>query len=300
MSNPFFSILIPCFNSREYIKETLASCFDQKCIDYEIIICDNSSNDNISVILEEYQKNNLKYFLGKTQASMISLRNFLIEQSNGKYIVWLEPGDKLTDDFLQEAYILLNNKHYDILQFKSIWELQDTVYYPEENTEIDYSDFNCIDIYFDRDDMNQDSLWGKIISSQIMKISKAPELEFVLSAEEVLYSVILYLNAKTYKKINTNACYIYNSLIDHFHGLSELNLNNIKYMCKLRNEQLKHNLNLLKTYEDKYKLKCLEKIYLFSIFNDILNLKDLEERKEALNEFYKYFNLKLSSNIFYE
>jgi hypothetical protein len=50
--------------------------------------------------LEKYKKDNLKYFLGKKQVSMISLRNFLIEQSKGQYIVWLEPGDKLTDDFL--------------------------------------------------------------------------------------------------------------------------------------------------------------------------------------------------------
>jgi hypothetical protein len=69
-------------------------------------------------------------------------------------------------------------------------------------------------------------------------------------------------------------------------------------MCKLRDEQLKYNLNLLMIYKDKYKLKCLEKIYLFSIFNDILNLESLDDRKEALNEFYKYFNLQLGSNIF--
>jgi hypothetical protein len=42
--------------------------------------------------------------------------------------------------------------------------------------EIEHEDTNCIDVYFNRDDMNQDSLWGKIISSDIMKISKAPDI----------------------------------------------------------------------------------------------------------------------------
>jgi hypothetical protein len=42
--------------------------------------------------------------------------------------------------------------------------------------EIEHEDTNCIDVYFNRDDMNQDSLWGKIISSDIMKISKAQDI----------------------------------------------------------------------------------------------------------------------------
>ena len=40
------SVIIPTYNSEKYIKKSLNSIFIQNFDNYEIIICDNLSNDN--------------------------------------------------------------------------------------------------------------------------------------------------------------------------------------------------------------------------------------------------------------
>jgi hypothetical protein len=125
----------------------------------------------------------------------------------------------------------------------------------------------------------QDALWGKVINSYVMKKCLVDDYP-TFAAEEVFYSVLLYKNAMSFMTVDSSY-YIYNTTIDHFNGLSSFNLDNIKYMCKIRNEQLNRNLKLLNTNDRKYDLGCLNKLYLFNIFNDILNLENVKEMKEA-------------------
>ena len=41
-----FSIIVTSYNKGQYIKECLESCLKQSIKDYEIIVCDNFSDDN--------------------------------------------------------------------------------------------------------------------------------------------------------------------------------------------------------------------------------------------------------------
>lgn len=51
------SVIIPCFNSEEYIERAIESVLKQPYTDYEIILVNNNSSDNTINILEEYSKN---------------------------------------------------------------------------------------------------------------------------------------------------------------------------------------------------------------------------------------------------
>ena len=48
---PPISIIIPCYNSANYIKETLLSIYHQSYQNFEIIAIDDGSNDNTLEIL---------------------------------------------------------------------------------------------------------------------------------------------------------------------------------------------------------------------------------------------------------
>ena len=52
-----FSILITSYNKGQYLEECITSCMNQTNKDFEIIICDNYSNDNSNQIFEKYEKN---------------------------------------------------------------------------------------------------------------------------------------------------------------------------------------------------------------------------------------------------
>lgn len=44
--NPFFSVVVPCYNSEKYIEEAINSIRNQSFTDWEIVIVDDKSTDN--------------------------------------------------------------------------------------------------------------------------------------------------------------------------------------------------------------------------------------------------------------
>ena len=52
--NPFFSIIIPCYNSASYIQECLDSLTKQSFTDWEAIVVNDASSDEASEIIEQY------------------------------------------------------------------------------------------------------------------------------------------------------------------------------------------------------------------------------------------------------
>ena len=51
---PFFSVIICCFNSEEFIKETIDSVINQTFKDWEIVVVDDGSSDETSKIIHDY------------------------------------------------------------------------------------------------------------------------------------------------------------------------------------------------------------------------------------------------------
>ena len=51
---PKFSIIIPVYNVRNYIKRTLDSVFSQSYKDFEVIVVDDGSSDGSIDIAKEY------------------------------------------------------------------------------------------------------------------------------------------------------------------------------------------------------------------------------------------------------
>ena len=50
------SVIIPCYNTEQYVEETLKSVLDQSFKDYEIICLNDGSTDGTLEILNRYQK----------------------------------------------------------------------------------------------------------------------------------------------------------------------------------------------------------------------------------------------------
>ena len=54
MSSPFFSVIIPTYNRAKTITNTLKSVMIQQFQDFEVLIVDNDSSDNIEEVLAKY------------------------------------------------------------------------------------------------------------------------------------------------------------------------------------------------------------------------------------------------------
>ncbi|MCK5460777.1 glycosyltransferase [Candidatus Gracilibacteria bacterium] len=111
--NPVVSIVIPFFNHGKFLEETLESLLDQTFQDFEILVIDDASTDNVSLeILKELEKkyDTIKIFHNKKNSGPAFSRNFGVKQALGEFILPIDADDKIEKTFLEKALFLLK-KH---------------------------------------------------------------------------------------------------------------------------------------------------------------------------------------------
>tara|TARA_B110001452_G_scaffold253508_1_gene244290 strand:+ start:8862 stop:10181 length:1320 start_codon:yes stop_codon:yes gene_type:complete len=104
---PFFSIIIPVYNSKKYFKECLKSVIDQDFNNYEVIIINDASNDGSRKIFNDFRKisTKIKIIENKKNLGVSISRNKGIVQSVGKYIIFLDSDDILQPNILKRLYL---------------------------------------------------------------------------------------------------------------------------------------------------------------------------------------------------
>lgn len=90
------SIIIPCYNSANYIGQAIDSVIEQMYTDWELIIVDDCSTDESFEIIEFYLKKVKSIFYFKTDftsGSPAVPRNIGIANASGRYIAFLDSDD---------------------------------------------------------------------------------------------------------------------------------------------------------------------------------------------------------------
>jgi glycosyltransferase involved in cell wall biosynthesis len=112
------SVITPCYNSAEYIVQTIESVLIQTYQKWEMIIIDDCSVDNSVEIIFTYQKKDRRIKLYKTEkctGSPIEPRNMGIENASGQYIAFLDSDDVWLPNKLENQTKLFNNKDVGIV-----------------------------------------------------------------------------------------------------------------------------------------------------------------------------------------
>ncbi len=102
------SVIIPAYNYGRYIRKAVDSVLSQTEKDVEVIVVDDGSTDNTQEILETEYKDKIKYFRQKNQGAPVA-RNKGIEESTGKYIVFLDADDALFPENIEKKAAFLDN-----------------------------------------------------------------------------------------------------------------------------------------------------------------------------------------------
>jgi glycosyltransferase involved in cell wall biosynthesis len=98
---PFFSIVVPIYNRADLFLATLSTLQEQDFKDFEIIIIDDGSSDNIKERIGAFTSahNNIHYFYQKN-GERGSARNNGIRRATGKYVVMFD-----SDDFMHKNHL---------------------------------------------------------------------------------------------------------------------------------------------------------------------------------------------------
>lgn len=99
-TTPIVSIIMPCWNSGEYIEESIQSALAQNYPALELIIVDDGSTDAATISLLDSLHHPLIKILRENHAGPSHARNRGIEAASGTYILPLD-----SDDLIEPAYV---------------------------------------------------------------------------------------------------------------------------------------------------------------------------------------------------
>ncbi len=111
------SIIIPIYNTEEYLSECLNSIINQTLKDIEIILVNDGSSDDSGKICDEYAlKDKRIKVIHQKNLGVSYARNRGIEKAQGEYIYFVDSDDYLiNNDFLENAYNTAIKKESDIV-----------------------------------------------------------------------------------------------------------------------------------------------------------------------------------------
>lgn len=138
------SVIIPVYNSEQYLKECIESLLTQTLTHCEFIFVNDGSQDNSQAIIESYQKNDTRIVLFQQENQGVSAaRNKGLSEAIGQYVGFVDADDYLELDFYQTLYDKAILENLDIVCSNFIKEQDGLVITPkapfEENTIFDSS-----------------------------------------------------------------------------------------------------------------------------------------------------------------
>ncbi len=116
---PKVSVIIPCYNLGQYLDEAVASVLAQTLQDFEILIVDDGSTDQVTrAALAGYSRPKTRVIRAE-HAGLAAARNLGISHATGRYLCALDADDTLEPSFLETMASVLDSD--ESLTFSSCW-----------------------------------------------------------------------------------------------------------------------------------------------------------------------------------
>ena len=189
------SIIVPIYNAEKYINKCLDSIINQTKKELEIILINDGSTDNTENIIKEYNDKRIKYFKN-TNHGIGYTRNFGIDKSTSKYIMFLDSDDYLEKDACEKLYNKIEKDKLDIVMCDFYKDYETNI---EEIHTGSFKDSslkdnpNIITEYL--------SPWAKIYSSNLLKDNKIKFVED-LKYEDAPFVIEALCTAKKIGKLD--------------------------------------------------------------------------------------------------
>ena len=87
------SVIIPTYNRKDLLKETVDSILSQTYTDFELIIVDNFSEDGTEQFVKKLKDKRIRYFKHQNNGIIAVNRNYGIDKANGELIAFCDDDD---------------------------------------------------------------------------------------------------------------------------------------------------------------------------------------------------------------
>ena len=278
--NENISIIIPIYNSEEYLKKCIESVLNQTYKNIEVLLIDDGSSDKSGQICDEYAKiDNRVKVIHKNNEGVSTARNVGIEKANGEYITFIDSDDSIDLKYIEKLY--QNTEEDCLIKQNNKEKLNENII--ERNKYIEYLVSGKI----------KGVCWGYLFET-----SKAKEIMFdkeTSHMEDTIF-VLEYLKNVSKVKILEENLYIQNIHNDSLttrRSNIEKAINGYSYsICKIQEYLNKNNISYDERLLQNRKIKLIEAEFVKAqAENEIRKLLDNENVKEILkttNISFKY------------
>ena len=105
MDNPTISVIVPVYQTAQFLDECLDSIARSTLSDIEVLMVDDGSDDGSAAICDRKAAEDQRFkCFHRKQAGISSSRDFGPEQARGQYIAWVDSDDSISKDYLERLY----------------------------------------------------------------------------------------------------------------------------------------------------------------------------------------------------
>lgn len=118
VNNGLVSVIVPVYNVEQYLDECINSITNQTYTNLQIILIDDGSSDNSSIICDRWKKIDRRIFvIHKKNAGLGMARNSGLDVANGEFVLFVDSDDYICLDTIESCYNTAIEKNADVVCF---------------------------------------------------------------------------------------------------------------------------------------------------------------------------------------
>jgi len=115
-----FSVIMPCYNSRDYVRSALDSLLGQSWPHWELVAVNDGSKDETPEILQEYAAKDPRIrVFSKENGGYVSAVNMGLEQITGDYFLLMGSDDALAPEIFEKLAAAMEDRSPDCIAFQT-------------------------------------------------------------------------------------------------------------------------------------------------------------------------------------
>lgn len=258
MKIPKISVVIPVYNTEKYLRACLSSVVNQTYSNIEIIIINDGSSDNSTLICEEYSKSDERItFIDKDNEGVSVARNIGITLAKGEWIYFLDSDDFLDFDAFEKLINIASDTNCDVIQFGLRRLKAGSIV--GENKPSNYQEYQDLELFLEENELKPVAAWLHFIKSSVIKNNKIKFNEKLKHNEDMLFVYSFYCHSKKIVVVND---------IIHNHVLRE--------------DSVSHKPIEIRVLRDRL-------LFLSELCDYVRKQKLIKQYKEEINNLFKNF-----------
>lgn len=114
MVDGLVSVIMPSWNTSNFIAESIQSVIDQTYENWELIIVDDCSTDNTDEVVARFTDKRIRYFKNEKNNGAALSRNRALREARGEWIAFLDSDDLWSPKKLEHQISFMNEHGYTL------------------------------------------------------------------------------------------------------------------------------------------------------------------------------------------